>query len=108
MKFLISVIDGHTASATPAEMEAIGDFNDGLKANGHFLFAGGLAAPSAAVVIDNRAGVHQLSHGPLLSGAEHYSGCWIINADSEQIAMELAIEGSRCCNRKVELRPFLD
>ncbi len=35
------------------------------------------------------------------------SGFWIIQADSLEQAKSLAAEGSKACNRKVELRPFL-
>jgi len=33
-------------------------------------------------------------------------GLWIIEAESRQVAEELAAQGSRACNRRVELRPF--
>jgi hypothetical protein len=35
-------------------MTAINAFNDRLRAQGHWVFAGGLASPSAATVINNR------------------------------------------------------
>ena len=47
MQFLISVIDDSTESATGTEMAAIDAFNDRLRAEGHWVFAGGLAAPGA-------------------------------------------------------------
>ena len=59
MQYLISVIDDETNSATPDETEeqarhaAIDVFNDRLQAEGHWVFAGGLASPDAATVIDN-------------------------------------------------------
>jgi hypothetical protein len=54
MKYLVSVIDDTAGLATPDEMAAIDAFNDRLTAQGHWVFAGGLAAPSSATVIDNR------------------------------------------------------
>jgi len=107
MQFIISVIDDATASATSEEMEAIDRFNEKLVANGHWIFAGGLAAPESATLVDNRSGLKSITPGPLFAATENFSGCWIINAESEQVALELAVEGSLCCNRKVELRPFL-
>ncbi len=62
MQYLVSVIDNNSGSATPAEMAAIDAFNDRLRAEGHWVFAGGLTAPSTATVIDNRGeegGVHR-------------------------------------------------
>ena len=41
MKYLVSVIDDKTGSATPAEMAAIDAFNERLEAEGHWVFAGG-------------------------------------------------------------------
>jgi hypothetical protein len=37
-------------------MVAIDAFNDSLREKGHWIFAGGLAAPVHAIVIDNRNG----------------------------------------------------
>ncbi|MBB5616808.1 hypothetical protein BJ959_000304 [Chryseoglobus frigidaquae] len=34
------------------------------------------------------------------------SGFWIIEAPDRDAALALAAEGSRACNRVVELRPF--
>ncbi len=42
--------------ATPDEMAATDAFNDRLQAEGHWVFGGGLGAPSTATVIDNRGG----------------------------------------------------
>ena len=107
MQFLISVIDDSTGTASADEMAAIDAFNERLMAEGHWVFAGGLTAPDAAAVIDNRGGAGVLTDGPQHPAAEYLSGCWIITAPTIEVARELAAEGSRCCNRKVELRPFL-
>jgi hypothetical protein len=45
--------------------------------------------------------------GSLFDGPEHYSGFWIVDADSVSQAEAFARDGSAACNRKVELRPFL-
>jgi hypothetical protein len=65
MKYLVSVIFDDTAGlATPDEMAAIDAFNDQLQAEGHWVFAGGLAGPSTATVIDNRGGRRCSPTGP--------------------------------------------
>ena len=107
MQFLISVIDDLTASGTPEEMKAIDVFNGKLRSGGHWVFAGGLAAPQTAMVIANRNGAHLTPGQPLFAAQEHFSGCCIINAPDLETARALAYEGSKCCNRRVELRPFL-
>ena len=106
MKFLISVIDDLSNSGTPAEMVEIDKFNDSLRANNQFIFAWGLQAPETATVIDNRAGANLETGKPLFDAKEHYSGLWLIEADSASTAKKLAYEASRACNRKVELRPL--
>ncbi len=107
MKFMIFVIDDLSNSGTPAEMAAINTFNDGLRANDQWIFAGGLADPTTANVIDNRSGAGLETGAPLFDAKENFSGFWLIEADSQETAKKLAYEGSRACNRKVELRPLL-
>jgi hypothetical protein len=107
MQYLVSVIDDKTGSATPTEMAAIDAFNDRLEAEGHWVFAGGLASPSAATVIDNRGGEALFTDGPFLETKEYIAGFWIIEAPDLDVALKLAAGGSKACNRKVEVRPFL-
>ena len=106
MRFLISVIDDLSNSGTAAEMAEIDKFNDSLRANNQFIFAWGLQAPETATVIDNRSGAHTETGKPLFDAKEHYSGLWLIEADSPETAKLLAYEASKACNRKVELRPL--
>lgn len=108
MQFLISVIDSLSPSGTSDEMEAIMAFNTQLRADGHWVFAGGLGAPTNAQVIDNRSGASISTDGPLYQTDEFYSGFWIITAADIETARKIAMGGSKACNRRVELRPFLD
>ena len=106
-RFLISVIDNLSESGTPDEMVAIDAFNDSLRENGQWIFAGGLAAPVNANVIDNRANAGIETGKPLFDAAENFSGFWLIEAETLEVARDLAFQGSLACNRKVELRPLL-
>ena len=107
MQYLVSVIDDKTGSATPTEMAAIDAFNERLTAEGHWVFAGGLGSPSAATVIDNRGAGAMFTDGPFVESKEYLAGFWIIEAPDLDVALKLATEGSKACNRKVEVRPFL-
>lgn len=107
MKFIIFVIDDLTNSGTPAEMVEINAFNDGLRANGQWIFAGGLSAPEYANLIDNRGGAGIETGKPLFEAKENFSGFWLIEAANLEVAKDLALAGSKACNRKVELRPLL-
>ena len=107
MQYLVSVIDDKTGSGTPEEQAAIDVFNDQLQADGYWVFAGGLNAPSTATVIDNRGDEAVLTDGPFLESKEYLAGFWIIEAPDLDVALRLAAEGSKACNRKIEVRPFL-
>jgi len=106
MQYLVSVIHDSSDLATPDEMAAIDVFNDGLQAQGYWVFAGGLAAPGTATVIDNRDGAAVFTDGPYLESKEYIVGFWVIEAADLDVVLKLAAEGSKACNRKVEVRPF--
>ncbi len=108
MKFIINVIDDLSNSGTPAEMNEINKFNDQLRMNGQFIFAGGLAAPENADVIDNRNDANLSTGKPLFEAGENFFGFWLIEAESIDVARKLAFAGSKACSRKVELRPLLN
>ena len=85
MQYLVSVIDDKTSAATATEMAAISVFDDWLKAEGHWVF----------------------TDGPFLESKEYLAGAWIIEAADLDVVLKLAADGSKHCNRKVEVRPFL-
>jgi hypothetical protein len=107
MQYLVSVIDDTAGLATQDEEAAIDVFNDRLKAEGHWVFAGGLGTPSSATVIDNRGEEPMFTDGPFVESKEYLAGFWIIEAADLDVALRLAAEGSKACNRKIEVRPFL-
>ena len=107
MQYLVSVIDDGTGPSTPTEDMAIDAFNDRLKAEGHWVFAGGLGSPDPATVIDNRGDDAVFTDGPFVESKEYLAGFWIIEAADLDVALKLAAEGSKACNRKIEVRPFL-
>src|ERR1700722_7954185 len=104
MQYLVSVIHNTAERATPEEMAAIDAFNDRLQAEGHWVFAGGLAAPSSANVIDNRGEDPIFTDGPFLESKEYLAGFWVMEAPDLDVALKLATEGSKHCNRKIEVR----
>ena len=107
MQYLVTVIDDGTGPDTPTEDAAIDVFNDKLRADGHWVFAGGLGSPDSATVVDSRSGEPVFSDGPFVESKEYLAGFWIIEADDLDVALKLAAEGSKACHRKIEVRPFL-
>jgi len=107
-QYLLSVLFDSPELATDEEMAAIDVFNEQLQADGHWVFAGGLGAPTTATVIDNRGGGGPIfTDGPFVESKEFLAGFWIIDAPHLDVALRLAALGSKSCNRRVELRPFL-
>ena len=107
MKFIIFVIDTGEELAGADEMAAIDQFNAQLQSQGYWITAAGIHHGNNATVIDNRGGKGIVTSGSLYDLPEHYSGFWLIEAPSKEVAQDLAAKGSRACNRKVELRPYL-
>jgi hypothetical protein len=114
MHYLVSVIDdgqaqavGDVESASAAEMAAVDVFNDRLRADGNWVFAGGLAAPGSATVIDNRGAEAILTDGPFIESKEYVAGFWIMAAPGLDVALKLGADASKACNRKIEVRPIL-
>src|ERR1700759_5493608 len=108
VQYLMSVLDDQPGPrATDAEMAAIDVFNERMQADGHWVFAGGLAGPESATVVDGRDGEPVLTDGPYVESKEYIIGFWIVEAPDLDAALRLASDGSRACNRRVELRPFL-
>jgi hypothetical protein len=107
MQYLMSVIDDGTGPSTPTEEAATDAFNDRLQAEGYWVFAGGLGSPDPATVVDNRGSEPVFTDGPFVESKEYLAGFWIIEAADLDVALRLGAEGSRSCNRKVEVRPFL-
>jgi hypothetical protein len=115
VQYLISVIDdgqaeaaGSAISGTDAEMAAIDVFNDRLQSENYWVFAGGLGYPNSATVIDNRGAEAVVTDGPFVESREFLAGFWVIEAVDRDAALALAAEGSKACNRRVEVRPFLN
>ena len=106
MQYLVSVIDDKSNPGSTDRQPAISAFNDRLEAEGHWVFAGGLASPSSATVIDNRGGEAMFTDGPFLESKEYLAGVWVWEAPDLDVALKLAAEASKVCDRKIEVRPF--
>lgn len=81
-------------------------FNEQLREDGHWVFAGGLTSASTAKVVDGQGGAPVVTDGPYLESKEYLAGFWIIEAPDLDTALRLAAEGSAACRGKVEVRAF--
>lgn len=84
----------------------VGALNERLQAEGSWVFAGGLQAPSTATVVDGQGESPVVTDGPYLETKEHIGGFWVVDLPDLDAALALAAEASRACRGKVEVRPF--
>ncbi|WP_018681234.1 YciI family protein [Actinokineospora enzanensis] len=106
-QYLISVLTDAPVEGNAEEAAAIDVFNAQLQADGQWVFAGGLAWPDSATVVDGRGAEPVFTDGPYAESKEHVIGFWIVEAPHLDVALRLAGQGSKACNRRVEVRPFL-
>ncbi len=85
-----------------------GRFNEKLRAEGAWVFAGGLHPIESATTVDGRGSEVIVSDGPFAESKEFLGGFWIIEAADLDAALAWAAEGSAACQGKVEVRPFQD
>jgi hypothetical protein len=114
MKYLVNVLDGSPVTgeqtsglASDSEMRAIDAFNDRLRADGHWIFASGLAAPEHSTVVDNRQDAGLVTTGPHVETQEFVAGLWIWDVPDVDVALRLAADASKACNRRIEIRSIL-
>jgi len=109
MRYLFAVIANRTGEvlADNDEMAAIDSFNEKIEVAGQRIMAAGIAAPNESVVFDFRGTNDSITRGPIVDSDLFMAGFWIIEAENDTVAHALAAEGSKACNRPIEVRPFL-
>ena len=106
MQYLVSVIDDKNDPGSADRRPVISEFNEKLIAEGYWVFAGGLADTDTATVIDNRGEQAVISDGPFVESKEYLAGVWVWDVPDLDVALVLAAEASKVCDRKIEVRPF--
>lgn len=81
-------------------------FNEQLREDGYWVFAGGLQAASNSTVVDGQGEAPVITDGPYLETKEIIAGFWIIEAPDLDVALKLAAGASKACGGPVEVRPF--
>jgi hypothetical protein len=87
---------------------AVDAFNQKLRQEGVWVFAGGLQPAETATVVDGRGSEVLMVDGPYLETKEYLGGYWVIEVPDLDAALKYAAEGSKACAGKVEVRPFQD
>jgi hypothetical protein len=86
--------------------ESVDRFNQGLIADGSWVFGGGLERIEATTTVDGTGPEAIVTDGPFLETKEYLGGFWIIEAPDLDAAQKIAAEASEACGGKVEVRPF--
>jgi hypothetical protein len=83
-------------------------FNDEVKGEGRWVFAGGLHPADTATVVRVTDGEVLTTDGPFAETKEQLGGFWVLTADDLDAALSLAARASTACRAPVEVRPFQD
>ena len=113
MHYLLTVIGDTDNPADDSAPGAIDAFNDRLRAEGRWVFGGGLTDPQDATVTDSRGGEPVFSDGPFVESKEKVGGLFIIEARDLNEAIRIASmhPGARLGEERgwaVEVRPIAD
>ncbi|WP_234361726.1 YciI family protein [Plantactinospora sp. BB1] len=92
--------------AMPEAVVDTGAFDERLRRDGHLVFAGGLEPATTATTVDGQGGRPVFTDGPYLDTPEHLGGFWVVEAADLDVALALAVEGSKACRGRIEVRPF--
>ncbi len=87
------------------ELEAL---HERIKADGAWVFSGGLHPPDSATVVREQGGDLVMTDGPYLEGKEHVGGFLIVNSPDLDAALGYASAATRITGLPIEVRPFQD
>jgi hypothetical protein len=114
MKYLCMIFasDAQMSAVPPTEMAAFVnehlDYDDQLRASGHFVESEALEAASTAAVVRVRNGRLSVTDGPFIETNEQLGGFYLVEAASEDEAVRLAAGIPSARVGSIELRPVLD
>jgi hypothetical protein len=97
-----------TAEDMQSMFAAVDVFNQKLRAEGAWVFAGGLQPIESTTTVDNTGAETVITDGPFVESKEWIGGFWVIEAPDLDAALTWAAEGSKACAGRVEVRPFQD
>jgi hypothetical protein len=110
-QYLLSVhmVEGEEVPSTEEMEQAYKDvdaFNAEVKAQGAWVFGGGLHPADTATVVSVKHGETLTTDGPFAETKEQLGGFWIIEVPDLDAALEWAAKGAAACRAPVEVRPF--
>jgi hypothetical protein len=110
MKYLLSVIEPVGEPPPPEVLEPIMNeiaaIEDDMKAQGVWVFSGGLHPPSASTVLRADGDEVLVTDGPFAEGKEHLGGFTIVDVADLDIAFEWGRRLTQAIGLPIEVRPF--
>jgi hypothetical protein len=111
-QYLLSIYQPDGGTPPPEQLEAIGrelhTLNEKIKADGGWVFTGGLHPAGTATVVRVRDGELLTTDGPFTEGKEHLGGIWVVSAPDLDVALGWAAQAARATTLPIEVRPFHD
>lgn len=115
MKFLLimqinpKILEELTEEERKEVMSGHGEFLTAIQESGEFIGTQALADPSNSAVVRSRDGVPAVTDGPFLEAKEHMGGYYLVDCESRERAIELAmrIPDTRIAGLAVEVRPVM-
>ena len=108
--FLIYLDESKFAVMSQAERDAFGngmlDYDDTLKASGHFILGEPLKPPTEAVTLRKWDGALSMTDGPFMETKEHLSGFILVSARDLNEAIQLAERMPLVTVGSIEVRPL--
>lgn len=88
-----------------ADVDAV---NDEIRAQGAWVFGGGLHPANTATVVKLQDGDVVMTDGPFAETKEQLGGFWVIEVADLDAALAWAAKATAACQGPVEVRPFQD
>ncbi|MEA2843705.1 MAG: hypothetical protein QOJ69_1376 [Actinomycetota bacterium] len=111
-QYMLSVHMSEDYIPSAGEMEQVykdvDAFNDEVRSQGAWVFAGGLHPADTATVVRVKDGDVLTTDGPFAETKEQLGGFWVIKAADLDAALAWAAKGAEACRGAVEVRPFQD
>jgi hypothetical protein len=109
-QYLLSVYMEGQDAPSPEDMERsykdVDVLNEELKAEGVWVFAGGLHPADTATTVKMKDGEVLTTDGPFAETKEQLGGFWIIEAADLDAALAWARKATVACQGPIEVRPF--
>jgi len=105
----VQMIDGAPTRSSEEMQQAydrVNVFNEGLQANGSWIFGGGLLPAELATVVRAAGDETIVTDGPFTESKEHIGGFWIVQVADLDAALAVAADATRACGEPVEVRPL--